>query len=123
MRQDIAIKWAEALESGEYPQTKLCLRDDAGFCCLGVLTDLYIKEHSMVWKKREFNELYGVESRGQSGEFTESSVLTREIMKWSHVSTPQGQVGTGGGFLAGLNDRGTPFPEIARLIRSNWEVL
>lgn len=50
MRQDIAIKWAEALESGEYPQTKLCLRDDAGFCCLGVLTDLYIKEHSMIWK-------------------------------------------------------------------------
>lgn len=29
-------KWAEALRSGEYFQTRECLHDDDGYCCLGV---------------------------------------------------------------------------------------
>lgn len=48
MNRDKAIKWAEALESGEYEQGVGNLRrlDDGAprYCCLGVLSDLYIKE-------------------------------------------------------------------------------
>lgn len=33
-------KWVEALRSGKYAQTRDNLRDDRGFCCLGVLADV-----------------------------------------------------------------------------------
>ena len=38
--------WLEALRSGKYPQTRECLRDQRGYCCLGVLQDLYIQNTS-----------------------------------------------------------------------------
>lgn len=44
LNPEIKEKWITALESGEYPQTRSCLNDKNGFCCLGVLTDLFIKE-------------------------------------------------------------------------------
>lgn len=44
MNPEVKAKWIDALTSGEYSQTKRCLRDKNGYCCLGVLTDLYIKE-------------------------------------------------------------------------------
>lgn len=33
-------KWVEALRSGKYAQTNGCLKDDSGFCCLGVAADV-----------------------------------------------------------------------------------
>lgn len=33
-------KWVEALRSGNYPQTNGCLKNDEGFCCLGVAADV-----------------------------------------------------------------------------------
>src|SRR5690348_11198711 len=43
MKQDIAVKWAEALESGEYMQALGRLRrpNPIAYCCLGVLCELY----------------------------------------------------------------------------------
>ena len=37
-------KWVDALRSGEYEQTRERLRNDAGFCCLGVLCDVVDSE-------------------------------------------------------------------------------
>jgi hypothetical protein len=39
--KELVLKWITALESGEYSQTTACLRDFRGFCCLGVLCDVY----------------------------------------------------------------------------------
>lgn len=50
-------KWIDALRSGKYKQCEGRLRDDVGFCCLGVLTDLYIKEatdDSRFWEEGEY---------------------------------------------------------------------
>jgi hypothetical protein len=33
--------WVDALRSGQYSQTHRTLRDEKGYCCLGVLCDLY----------------------------------------------------------------------------------
>lgn len=41
--------WIEALRSGNYPQTKNCLRNNAGFCCLGVLGDVVANEKDIGW--------------------------------------------------------------------------
>lgn len=45
MKPEIKAKWVEALRSGKYTQGReqLCT-PDGKMCCLGVLTDLYIKE-------------------------------------------------------------------------------
>lgn len=44
MKPEIKEKWIAALESGDYPQTMGKLQDDIGFCCLGVLCDLAVKD-------------------------------------------------------------------------------
>ena len=51
MNPEIKKKWLEALRSGQYAQTKERLRDDSGYCCLGVLCDLYAKEKNVEWEK------------------------------------------------------------------------
>jgi hypothetical protein len=48
MKPEIVKKWTTALRSGEYKKTKGHLKDPRGkeaYCCLGVLTCLYNKEH------------------------------------------------------------------------------
>ena len=51
MNQQIKQRWIEALKSGKYQQGHEALCRNNTFCCLGVLTDLYIKEHSLQWHK------------------------------------------------------------------------
>ena len=49
MKADIKAKWVAALRSGQYEQAEGVLRNDEGYCCLGVLCDLYAKETGMDW--------------------------------------------------------------------------
>lgn len=45
MDKAVKEKWVAALRSGEYTQAQGTLKNAAGgFCCLGVLCDLYAKE-------------------------------------------------------------------------------
>ena len=45
MNEAVKTKWIEALLSEEYLQGKGCLKRGEEYCCLGVLTELYIQEH------------------------------------------------------------------------------
>ena len=38
--KDLTKDWLEALRSGKYAQTRYTLRDDAGYCCLGVACEV-----------------------------------------------------------------------------------
>jgi hypothetical protein len=49
MNPQVKEKWIEALRSGEYKQTTRYLRTKDGYCCLGVLMDLYLKETGKEW--------------------------------------------------------------------------
>ena len=40
MNKKIKAKWLDALRNQNYSQTQGVLRDDKGFCCLGVLCDI-----------------------------------------------------------------------------------
>lgn len=42
-------RWADALESGKYPQSLHNLQTRDGFCCLGVLSDLYCQDTGDQW--------------------------------------------------------------------------
>jgi hypothetical protein len=44
MREDIKQEWVATLRSGDYRQSPGGLRDDRGYCCLGVLCDILSKK-------------------------------------------------------------------------------
>jgi hypothetical protein len=59
MNPEVKKKWLEALRSEEYTQGRGCLRRYDNYCCLGVLCDVYSKEHPDVkWKKFIGSERY-----------------------------------------------------------------
>ena len=61
MNSKVKEKWLTALRDGSYRQQQGWLRrqlenEDPRFCCLGVLTDLYMKEHpDCEWEKQHTN--------------------------------------------------------------------
>ena len=111
MNPEIKQRWIEALNSDEYKQTKERLKDSTGFCCLGVVTDLYIKEHNQEWTLNEDSD-YTFD--GWHG------ALSSEVMNWAGI---KGDTGTlkepvdGVDNLAGLNDNGYSFKQIAQVIK------
>lgn len=129
MNIDIANKWIAALRSGKYAQTSEALRDNAGFCCLGVLCDLHSEENQSdehVW----FDNNY----------LDEDINLPNEVARWagmkmtSGVFSDTGQHGALPEFiddgvdgktkhLAILNDRGMPFDKIADVIEKYKDAL
>lgn len=54
MNPEIKKRWVEALRSGKYKQTAGFLRDDFGFCCLGVLCDVVASEVGGTWINGSF---------------------------------------------------------------------
>ena len=125
MKKSIMKKWVKALRSGEYAQGKYALcyagKEYDYFCCLGVLTDLYMQDVGGL-------QVYGGESTGEeySYEFHDSS-LTDEVMKWSGVVSETGHFIDANGVsshLTTINDsRGNSFKRIADVIENNWEKL
>jgi hypothetical protein len=131
MNPQIKQKWLNALRSGEYQQTKGFLRKEDGFCCLGILCDLYGKENNVEWN---------LTNNGHNYKFQESeSYLPSSVMEWSGLSgngktlsVEQAcsqlkreliHVNLGGEtnlpFFSGLNDSGSTFNEIADLIEEH----
>ena len=52
MKPEIKQRWIEALRSGAYQQTQGQLRSAQQpdcYCCLGVLTDLYLRDTQQSW--------------------------------------------------------------------------
>ena len=53
MKPEIKARWLTALRSKEYAQGRgaLCQQHNGimEFCCLGVLSDLYAKDHNVPW--------------------------------------------------------------------------
>ncbi len=56
MNEEVKKKWVAALRSGEYKQITKRLKQEfpeggCGYCCLGVLTDLFAKEQGKPFKE------------------------------------------------------------------------
>lgn len=74
MNQQIKQRWIEALKSDEYRQGYEGLRHNDKFCCLGVLTDLYIKENGFQWRK-DVGGCWSFDGEG--------GVLPASVQKWA----------------------------------------
>jgi len=109
MNPQIKQKWVYALRSGEYKQTQRRLRDEDGFCCLGVLCDLYGKENQLEWESSRHNgNVYMFQDMVAS--------LPLSVVEWADLEDYNPHVNVGKSTLTGLNDAGSTFIEIANLI-------
>lgn len=112
MNAEIKTKWLSALRGGEYKQARGVLkqRADSGFCCLGVLCDLYRKEHPD-------------SSWGERGQFLIGDAedvfgyLPDSVINWAGLDEENPSLGEGE-TLASANDHGTTFTQIADIIEA-----
>lgn len=90
LRPEVAKKWVEALRSGDYLQTQDALQhtkdtdeNPAGFCCLGVLCDVAVKEglDIKVVPLNGGQVLYGSDEDARLGE------LPRSVMEWAGLTS------------------------------------
>lgn len=73
MNPRVKAAWVAALRSGEYKQAVGQLKAGDGHCCLGVLCDLYAKEHAIAnWTTSELG--------ANDGEDEEPGV---EVVHWA----------------------------------------
>jgi hypothetical protein len=112
MNPQIKQKWVSALRSGEYQQGQLYLRTNSGFCCLGVLCDLYGKENNVEWNLVEDEDSNYYRFQGNAAS------LPFSIVEWSGIEGTNPAIG----FipLSVLNDRGSTFNEIADVIEEHF---
>jgi uncharacterized protein YeaC (DUF1315 family) len=124
MNPEVKQKWIAALRSGKYEQGSEKLRSVSGYCCLGVLCDLYAKEHNTEW---EFRGYGGTNLQPQDYWYYEgeSEYLPESVMEWSgvKVNCPQVRVDVDDEdewfyheTLADLNDSGHTFNDLSKLI-------
>jgi len=110
---DNAKRWVEALRSGEYEQGRNWLRRGDRYCCLGVACDIAADD-------------LGLE-RTSNGWRGGRAYLPPVVQRWLGLATRMGEFiepETGWqGSLVVLNDKFTPFAEIADLIEAEPEGL
>ena len=106
------VLWIEALESGDYEQTRGVLRSQDGentdcpwsYCCLGVMCDLY---DSLKWESDTMaRSIYG-----GSSEFPPKHVLDAHGLTLYDAED-----------LAVMNDDGESFESIARHLRQLFDI-
>ena len=121
MNEQIKAKWIDALGSGEYPQAIGCLNDGKGFCCLGVLADLHVKEGEAAWLRYEGMYKY----KTPDNMIGEASVLPYTVRQWSGLENGVGSLpsftdrnGKEYTALTQLNDDGFTFEQISDFIRA-----
>lgn len=154
MKKAIMTKWVKALRSGKYKQCKedLCQVDDKGnlsYCCLGVLTQLYINERKRQKKGNniegfvhigDYEDVYGyppdVNSEGIPAWYIdeETGLLPEVVAKWAgfDMLRPGWSAGSIHGFnedksLSTMNDgyavvylKPKSFKQIANIIEKNY---
>jgi len=118
MNKNIKTKWVKALRSGNYKQGKNSLAKvnklgNVKYCCLGVLCDLYLKEHKQKWNPvNEDNDL-------SIGRKKETAVLPLNVRKWAGLdSNPILQ--SNNETLASMNDDGFTFKKLADAIENEF---
>jgi len=114
-QQKLREDWLKALRSGEYEQTTGVLHDGLGYCCLGVLTHVYLSH------VEEDSEEYREAKESLVDEDAELKALVSAGCGLRCVcgGSKSGQDVLGHYSLAEANDDGKSFAEIADFIEQN----
>lgn len=111
MKKEIAMLWADELESGRWTQAVGCLKDGGSYCCLGILCEI----SKPLVKNAELYSLQETIDNRRS--------LPEMVMDACGVKSRFGRIKSIQESLDLLNDEGKTFPEIADIIREHWEEL
>lgn len=122
MKEDIKELWVNALPS--YKQDQDRLRTSYGFCCLGVLCDLYLKEMGEGWVIDVYKGLDGRYVNYYMNDY-ENEFLPKEVMDWAGLScnNPNVEYQFDGDDvpnsypISDLNDMGVDFETISKVIQ------
>lgn len=103
-RSQVFTRWVKALRSSKYKQAQGQLKKDDGFCCLGVLCDLAVKDGGKPW---------GISYHNDSSVGIHEAYLPEDMSEFLFGK----QAYDIQDFLAGLNDNyNYNFKEIADVI-------
>lgn len=104
--KEVRQLWVKALRSGEYKQGKECLKTvDGKYCCLGVLTDLALKN-------------------GVIPEWMGNLILDSTVSRWAGLRNRNGWFGGCEDGLSYINDKTEEgFGKIADIIEAEPEGL
>lgn len=138
MNERIKKLWVEALRSGEYKQARGALNRppegiaQPGYCCLGVLCDLFRKDTGRgrwIRPNKLHEHVMDFETVDEDGDATtECSHLPREVVEWAGLTDNDPILDEGieseleledaeyPGRCSAMNDDGVEFPQIASLI-------
>ena len=124
MNPEVKQKWIGALRSGKYEQGSEKLRSVSGYCCLGVLCDLYAQEHNTEWEFRG-NEETNLQPQDYWYFDKESEFLPESVMNWAKLfRNPMLRIEDDDEMfevneeVSTLNDEGYSFSTIADLIEA-----
>lgn len=124
MKSSIAEKWVKALRSGRYKQGKRALKTKSKrgvvrHCCLGVLCELYNKEHKNKLKVKKSDDPFdNVEFNYNTVVFrfgNESMTLPNKVKSWAGMKSYEGFIPCSRNLME-LNDDGVSFKDIANTI-------
>lgn len=127
MKKNVAKKWISALRSGSYKQIRNTLKkvknnQEESFCALGVLCDIYQKEHPkkplLETKTYERTKTGNVVAIGGT-----TDTLPDKVQKWAGLERGDVFLHSAGSCIPELNDRGVSFKKIADFIEKDQEVL
>ncbi|KGM36163.1 hypothetical protein [Inquilinus limosus] len=100
-----------ALRSGDYKQAEGQLRRGDRFCCLGVACDLFAKlEETGHWDPED-EEIFRTADGGWG-----DALLPDTVRRWLNFRTVNGELFSDETSLAGMNDRGASFADLAKVI-------
>ena len=143
MNTEIKQKWVNALRSGKYEQGEGKLYSGQGYCCLGVLCDLYSKENNLKWEFRG-DDVIKTEDEIVSSQLLnhdyfyfddESEFLPESVKEWAELSVKNPQVRVefedvefeneeDARFyfdeISNLNDSGYSFTQLAEIIEDQF---
>ena len=116
MREDIAMEWADMLDSGIIKQGKNLLENEGKYCCLGVLCRIVEKRVGL--KVTEPIE------KGRDVLFNdECAYLPAEVIDYTKMHSDDGTIPSRDINLSLMNDNGKSFKQIAKIIRTNYKDL
>jgi hypothetical protein len=102
MNQTIKQRLIRALESGFYSQTQTNLKDEIGYCALGVLCDLYSMDTGVPWKANlSFYSIAG-----------QSTTIPQAVRLWAEIDSSIEDN------LMGMNDANITFLGIANYLKN-----
>ena len=128
MNPEVKQKWIDALRSGKYEQGCERLRSVSGYCCLGVLCDLYAQEHDVEWDFRG-NEETNLQPMDYWYFDDQSEFLPKVVMNWAGLKTHNPSVkvdiednddGDNSFYtdeIANVNDSGYTFNDLSKIIQ------